>query len=67
MNFEQTNWLDRLHIALQCLLIIICGICVLFTISLESAQIFFLIVIMWFMAAAVLAVIYLFLRYIFFG
>ena len=67
MDFEQSNWLDRLHITIQWLLIIICGVCVLFTISLESAEIFVLIIIIWFMVAVVLGVIYLFLRYIIFG
>lgn len=65
MDLDHSNWLDRLHVVLQRLLIIICGLCVLFTISLESAEIFFLIIIIWFMLAAVLGVIYLFLRFIF--
>jgi len=67
MDLDHSNWLDRLHVALQRLLIIICGLCVLFTISLESAKIFFLIIIMWFMVAAVLGVIYLFLKLVFFN
>ena len=67
MDFEQSNWLDRLHIALQWLLIVICGSCVLFTISLESPQIFIVIIVVWFLLAAVLGVIYLLFRFIFFG
>ncbi len=65
MDLDHSNWLDRLHVVLQKLLIIICGLCVLSTISLESTEIFFLIIIIWATVAAALGVIYLFIRFIF--